>query len=216
MNIGVTKVFGNANTSAEQTLDIADPLDPSQISTNKGTNGVKTGDGMGFNISYAAGGLHAGYTLDTVTNTGIALGTKNIVRNSDPDSGTYSIASQLVTGSAGQKNKTTTLALSYDLGMAKPSYSNAKMSVGTQSIQADMFALSVPMGQATAFISTSSGKIVLTGAEFKAKGMQYGINYALSKRTVAYWHGGNQTLTLQANGADVKSSGYGIGVHHSF
>jgi predicted porin len=56
----------------------------------------------------------------------------------------------------------------------------------------------------------------LTAAEFKAKGMQYGINYALSKRTVAYWHGGNQTLTLQATGDNVKSSGYGIGVHHSF
>jgi predicted porin len=47
------------------------------------------------------------------------------------------------------------------------------------------------------------------------KGMQYGVNYALSKRTVAYWHAGNDTLTTTA-GVSTKTTGFGIGVNHSF
>jgi predicted porin len=45
--------------------------------------------------------------------------------------------------------------------------------------------------------------------------MQYGVNYGLSKRTVAYWHAGNDTLTSNA-GVATKTTGFGIGVHHSF
>jgi predicted porin len=80
-----------------------------------------------------------------------------------------------------------------------------------------MFALSVPLGAATVFISTSNGKMDLTGTvnDFKAKGMQYGVNYGLSKRTTAYWHAGNDTLTSNA-GVATKTTGFGIGVNHSF
>ena len=54
-----------------------------------------------------------------------------------------------------------------------------------------------------------------TASDLKLKGMQYGVNYALSKRTIAYWHAGNSTLTSNA-GVATKTTGFGIGVHHSF
>jgi predicted porin len=204
LTIGITKVFGNANSAT-----LATSASGTQTITNSGTNGVKTGDGQGFSVGYSLGGLHAGFTSDTVTGVGIALGTNSFTDKT-------SAANTIVTASS-EKNKLTTLALSYDLGMAKPSYSNVKMSVGSQSIQANMLAVSVPLGAATVFISTSSGKIDLTGttSDIKAEGMQYGVNYALSKRTVAYWHAGNSTLTTNA-GVATKTTGFGIGLHHSF
>jgi predicted porin len=178
LKLGVTKVFGAANTA---------------------NNGAKVGDGTGFNASYSAGGLYAGFTTDSVKGKDLL---KGLAIYDAPDTATH---------------KLTTLALSYDLGMAKPSYQNTKISVGTTTWKTDMFAVSVPLGAASVFISTSTGKMDLAGTDddFKAKGMQYGVNYALSKRTVAYWHAGNDTLTAN-DGAVIKTTGFGIGVHHSF
>jgi len=182
LKLGFTKVFGNEDTS------------PS------GTNGVKVGDGQGFNASYSSGGLYAGFTSDTSKGQDI-LGSAN---------GGYDAADT-------DNNKLTTFALSYNLGMAKPSYMNTKMSAGTATLKTDMFALNVPLGAATLFISSSSGKLDMSGTsdDMKFKGMQYGVNYALSKRTVAYWHAGNDTITAN-DGAVIKTTGFGIGVHHSF
>jgi predicted porin len=209
LTISLTKVVGNANSAVETGVD----LDGDNVidTTNNGTGGVKTGDGNGISIAYTTGGLRAGFTSDTVSNRGINFGTVTLT------DGTTDV-NPLVAASSTDKNKLTTLALSYDLGMAKPSYSNVKMSVGSQSIKVDMFAVSVPLGAATVFISTSSGKIDLTGSEndAKAKGMQYGVNYGLSKRTVAYWHAGNSTVTDNTTGVSQKTTGFGIGVHHSF
>ena len=187
LKLGITKVFGNANTA------------PTNANITGETNGAKVGDGTGFNASYTSGGLYAGFTTDSTKGKGIL-----------EDLDIYDAADT-------ETNKLTTLALSYDLGMAKPSYQNTKISVGTATWKTDMFAVSVPLGAATAFISTSTGKMDLAGTagDIKAKGMQYGVNYALSKRTVAYWHGGNDTLTTNA-GVETKTTGFGIGVHHSF
>jgi hypothetical protein len=87
----------------------------------------------------------------------------------------------------------------------------------SSTLKTDMFALNVPLGAATLFISSSTGKLDLNGTDddIKMKGMQYGVNYALSKRTVAYWHAGNDTVTTNA-GVATKTTGFGIGVHHSF
>jgi len=166
---------------------------------NTANNGAKVGDGTGFNASYTSGGLYAGFTTDSAKG-------KNLLK----ELGVY-------TAKPTDTHKLTTLALSYDLGMAKPSYQNTKISVGTTTWKTDMFAVSVPLGAATVFLSTSTGKMDLAGtaSDFKAKGMQYGVNYGLSKRTVAYWHAGNDTLTSNA-GVDTKTTGFGLGVHHSF
>jgi predicted porin len=209
LTISLTKVVGNAN-SANLLVETEAGVDY----TNSGTNGVKSGDGQGVSITYTSGGLRAGFTTDTVTNKGINFGTVTV----DNGDGTTSSAANTIVAASTDKNKLTTLALSYDLGMAKPSYSNVKMSVGSQSLKVDMFAVSVPLGAATVFISSSSGKADLTGSanDLKLKGMQYGLNYGLSKRTVAYWHAGNHTITDNTTGNAIKTTGFGIGVHHSF
>jgi predicted porin len=168
---------GNANSAATNS-----------ISSNE-TNGVKEGDGQGFNASYSTGGLYVGFTSDTAKGEDI-LNTK--VAGTDIG---YNAA---ITDT----NKLTTFALSYNLGMAKPSYLTTKMSAGA----------------ATVFISSSTGKLDVSGTagDLKMKGMQYGVNYALSKRTVAYWHAGNDTVTFSASGNSAKTTGFGLGVHHSF
>ena len=193
LKLGFTKTFGNANSAATNS-----------ISSNE-TNGVKEGDGQGFNASYSTDGLYVGFTSDTAKGEDI-LNTK--VAGTDIG---YNAA---ITDT----NKLTTFALSYNLGIAKPSYLTTKMSAGTATLKTDMFALNVPLGAATVFISTSTGKLDVAAAsgDLKMKGMQYGVNYALSKRTVAYWHAGNDTVTFSSLGTAAKTTGFGLGVHHSF
>jgi len=181
LKLGITKVFGNANSA---------------------NNGAKVGDGTGFNASYSANGIYAGFTTDSVKGQGIIAGT-GLGYTAQPT----------------DNSKLTTLAFSYNLGMAKPSYQNTKITVGSNTWKTDMFALSVPLGAATVYVSTSTGKMDLAGtaSDFKAKGMQYGVNYGLSKRTTAYWHAGNSTITPTLAGASaLKTTGFGIGVNHSF
>jgi predicted porin len=196
LKLGFTKTFGNANSAAN---------DGKTVDSNKGTNGVKVGDGQGFNASYSTGGLYVGFTSDTAKGEDI-LNTK--------------VAGAAIGYDAANTdtNKLTTFALSYNLGMAKPSYLTTKMSAGTATLKTDMFALNVPLGAATVFISSSTGKLDVSGTagDLKMKGMQYGVNYALSKRTVAYWHAGNETVTFSSSGTAAKTTGFGLGVHHSF
>lgn len=195
LKLGFTKTFGNSNSAATNSISGTE------------TNGVKVGDGQGFSASYSSGGLYAGFTSDT------AKGEDILYTKLGGTGGTqigYNAADT-------ETNKLTTFALSYDLGMAKPSYMTTKMSAGTATLKTDMFALNIPLGAASIFISSSSGKLDASGTsdDLKMKGMQYGVNYALSKRTVAYWHAGNDTITTNA-GVATKTTGFGLGVHHSF
>jgi predicted porin len=66
------------------------------------------------------------------------------------------------------------------------------------------------------FLSSSSGKIT-SGSTLGAvnlSALQYGVNYGLSKRTVAYVHAGK--IDAELTTTTKKYSSYGIGVHHSF
>ena len=120
----------------------------------------------------------------------------------------------MVTAKDGTSTKQNTLAAGYDLGMAKVTYSDAKVMNTGKGIKASMFAISAPVGAASLFVSSSTGKLIAT-TETKLKGMQYGVNYPMSKRTVAYYHAGNTTLTNSSN-SSTKIKGYGLGIHHSF
>ena len=161
--------------------------------------GSKVGDSQGFAINYASGSLNVGYTSDSTKSQDIMFGTSTTV----------------VTAVDGTSTKQNTLSAGYDLGMAKVTYSDAKVMNNGEGIKASMFALSAPVGAATVFVSSSTGKIVLTSDETKLKGMQYGFNYPMSKRTVAYYHAGNTTITDSSN-SQTKIKGFGLGVHHSF
>jgi predicted porin len=120
-----------------------------------------------------------------------------------------------VDAAASSTTKLTTFAAGYDLGMAKLTYSDAKIMNAGRGVKASMTGIAVPVGATTLMITSSTGKADALAGETKLKGMQYGGNYALSKRTVAYLHINNSTSTTKANVA-TKNNGYGLGIHHSF
>ena len=211
LGVTITKIFAGANAAT----------------TNDGstteTNGIKTGDGLGFAINYKSGALYAGLTSDTVTNTGvigpalddsIAAVRGTTAATSSPAYAATNLT--LIAASTAAKKKTTTMTLTYDLGMAKVSYNTVKASVGSDAASTNMFGLSVPLGAATLLLTTATGKSDST-TDYKLKGLQYGANYALSKRTTGYFHAGNHSLTPTATPALVtKVQGYSLGLMHAF
>jgi predicted porin len=99
--------------------------------------------------------------------------------------------------------------------MAKLTYSDGKIMNNGRGVKASMTGIAVPMGAATLMLTSSTGKASATAGDTKLKGMQYGANYAVSKRTVAYLHVNNDTATTVRNVA-TKTNGFGLGIHHSF
>jgi len=206
LGVTITKIFAGANaatTNAGSTTE---------------TNGIKTGDGLGFAINYKSGVLYAGLTSDTVTNTGVigpALD-NSIAAVAGVSNSIAATNLSLIAASTTAKKKTTTMTLTYDLGMAKVSYNSVKASVGSDAASTTMFGLSVPLGAATLLLTTATGKSDST-SDYKFKGLQYGANYALSKRTTGYFHAGNHSLTPTATPALVtKVQGYSLGLMHAF
>jgi predicted porin len=155
----------------------------------------KTGDSTGYGITYASGPLSVGVTSDSIK--------------------AQNIAGAGVVAAASSTTKLSTFAAGYDLGMAKLTYSDAKIMNNGRGVKASMTGIAVPMGAATLMVTSSTGKANTSAGDTALKGMQYGGNYALSKRTVAYLHINNSTSTTKAN-VGTKTNGYGLGIHHSF
>jgi predicted porin len=177
-------------------------------------SGAKTGDSTGFGIVYASGPLNAGYTTDSITAQSIAA-IKSVT--AVPAYGSVAAVAAVagVDAAAGSKTKLTTTTLSYDLGMAKVSYGDAKIMNSGKGVKTSMTGIAVPLGAATLMATQSTGTANALAGDIKLKGTQYGANYALSKRTIAYFHSNNSTSTTAANVA-TKVKGFGLGVHHSF
>jgi len=162
---------------------------------NSANGAPKTADSTGYALLYTSGPLNAGYTSDSIK--------------------AQNIAGAGVTAAASSTTKLTTFAAQYDLGMAKVTYSDGKIMNNGRGVKSSMTGISVPMGAATLMLTSSTGKANTAGGDTKLKGMQYGGNYAMSKRTVAYLHINNSTATTAASVA-TKVNGYGLGIHHSF
>ena len=191
LKVGLTVVFGESNTA---------------------NGGQASGDGNGISASYTSGPFYAGYTFDRVKNTGIGL-----LSMYDKDKGTeFDVAA----ASTSDQNELTTLSASYDLGVAKVSINNSKVSVGSKSVDNTFVAVSVPFGgNANVWASMSKGSAHRTSVPGNKdhEGFQVGVNYALSKRTVLYAQYGQMELEsgLAAN-KKFEQTGSAIGVHHSF
>jgi len=155
----------------------------------------KTADSTGYALMYATGPLNVGFTSDSIK--------------------AQSVAGTGFAAAATSTTKLNTFAAGYDLGMAKLTYSDAKIMNNGRGTKASMTGIAVPMGAATLMLTSSTGKMNTTAGDTTLKGMQYGANYALSKRTVAYLHINNSTATTARNVA-TKNNGYGLGIHHSF
>lgn len=162
---------------------------------------TNAGDGMGAAVTYANGPLHLGYTFDNTANKGITLTT--------PDG----VETDVVAASTANNNELKTLSASYDLGLAKLGFNNAKVSVGAQSLDSTTLTVGIPAGAAMITLSSSSGTLKLAAADVKHSGFQVGLDYNLSKRTVAYAQIGN---TKFDNTAKDKFSMSAFGLRHSF
>jgi predicted porin len=162
---------------------------------NSANGAPKKADSTGYALLYTSGPLNAGYTSDSIK--------------------AQSVAGTGFTAAPTSTTKLTTFAAQYDLGMAKLTYSDGKIMNNGRGTKASMTGISVPMGAATLMLTSSTGKMNTAAGDTKLKGMQYGGNYALSKRTVAYLHINNSTATTARNIA-TKNNGYGLGIHHSF
>ena len=194
LSVGLTKVYGETDTAA----------------------GNNSGDGTGYNIGYANGPLTLGYTSDTVTNVGL-----NFLE--DLSATDASADHDIFAASTTDKRKMTTLAGSYDLGVAKLSASKIDVKVGTESASGTLLGVAVPFGTTTFLLSSSTATVsnavgdtgTWDAGALSIKGYQYGLNHALSKRTVVYFHAGSLSITDSGN-IVTKATGSALGVHHSF
>jgi predicted porin len=157
-------------------------------------SGAKTADSTGYAISYASGPLNVGFTTDSIK--------------------AQNIAGAGITAAASSTTKLTSVAAGYDLGMAKITYHDAKIMNNGRGVKTNMTGIAVPMGAATLMYTSGTGTANTTGGDTTLKGTQFGGNYALSKRTVAYLHANNSTSTKAT--VATKVNGYGLGIHHSF
>ena len=200
LKVGLTVVLGEQNTA---------------------NGGQPSGDGNGISVSYSSGPFYAGYTFDSVKNTGIGLlsspGQAVSYTGTDP-----AIVKVTKTGfdvadaSPSDQNKLTTMSASYNLGVAKLSINNSKMSVGSKSVDNTFVAVSVPFGgNANVWASVSKGSAyrISSNTDKDHEGYQLGVNYALSKRTVAYAQYGKMQLE---GSSTFEQTGSAIGIHHAF
>jgi hypothetical protein len=166
------------------------------------------GDGTNYSISYRTGGFAGTIASETLDNTDVHpyLGIANLVTNT--------------ANSAANKKKTSVMGLSYDIsGMAKVAYTNAKAVIGTGSVKASSFGVSVPLGAASVAYQMSTGDLkgFIAGAPTsKLKASQLAFNYALSKRTLAYFRQGSHSEKTAAGLNNLKVSTTAFGVNHSF
>jgi len=195
LRIGLTKVLAGANSA----------------------NGApKAADSTGYALMYASGPLNVGFTSDTIKAQSIAA-IKSTPQSSVLNAnGTITTTAAVagVDAAATSNTKLNTFAAGYDLGMAKLTYSDAKIMNNSRGVKVSMTGIAVPMGAATLMATSSTGKANTLGGDTALKGTQFGANYALSKRTVAYFHANNSTSTKAT--VATKVNGYGLGVHHSF
>ena len=166
------------------------------------------GDGTNYSISYRTGGFAGTIASETLDNTDVHpyLGPVNLVSDA--------------TNSAANKKKTSVTGLSYDIsGMAKVSYTSAKAVIGTGSVKANSYGVSVPVGDALVAYEMSTGDLkgFAAGATTsKLKASQMIFNYALSKRTMAYFRQGSHTENTAAGVNAVKISTTAFGLQHGF
>jgi predicted porin len=196
VRIAITKVFAGADTG--------------------NGSGAKTADSTGYAIQYASGPLNVGFTSDSIKAQSIGAIKSTAASGSVATGALVTTAAVAgVDAAANSTTKLTTFAAGYDLGMVKITYHDAKIMNNGKGVKTNMTGIAVPMGAATLMYTSGTGTANTLGGDTALKGMQYGANYAMSKRTVAYLHANNSTSTTKANVA-TKTNGYGLGIHHSF
>lgn len=166
-------------------------------------NKSSAGDGTGLAAVYSSGALYAGFTWDSTNRQGITP-----TPAASPFGG---ILTDIAATSS--DNVLKTLSASYDFGMAKVGFNNATVSVDSNSLDNTAFTVGIPLGSAVISLSTSSGNHKNAGVDTKHSGYQFGLDYNLSKRTVAYAEMG---ATKIDNTDKDRLSSSAFGIRHSF
>ncbi len=202
VNLSLSKVFGECGSG-----------DLAALKANACAI-ANAGDVTGYSVSYANGGLFAGYASETAVGGGINIAAEGTGINDVTD------------GIEGTNKKTDSLSLSYDFGMAKVIYATMNAAVGTTKLKSQAYGLSAPVLGGSFFMTSSSGSVDDTGNNFVGgdntiqmetqdiTGRQVGFNYPMSKRTVVYLHNGQLKLSAYAGGTTLKATSFGV--HHSF
>ncbi len=176
---------------------------------------AKAGDGTSIAVKYSNGPMMVAYGTQTTKGT-VSLA---VVGTSLATNGDYEQSG---------------LSASYDLGVAKVVYTNAKESLlksaGESTNKTNLFGVVVPMGainfKASYALSTQNTGVA-AAADTKATLFGLGADYAFSKRTTAYatyakvtnkdggatYSAGNSALSTVANN---NSTGFAVGVKHNF
>jgi predicted porin len=172
-------------------------------------------DGMGAAVMYSNGPIHAGFTWDSKANTGINLTypTYDSTKTAGSAGNTSGTDYTTIPGSVTEKKELKTLSASYDLGMAKIGFNNVNASVGSASLDNTALSVAIPVGSAVIGLSTSSGNLKVGDTSTKHSGYQFGLDYNLSKRTVAYAQMGSSKID---NADKDKLSSSAFGIRHSF
>jgi hypothetical protein len=178
-------------------------------------SGPKTADSTGYALSYTSGPLNVGFTSDSIKAQSIGAIKSTAASGSVATGALVTTAAVAgVDAAANSTTKLTTFAAGYDLGMAKITHHDGKIMNNGRGVKTNMTGIAVPMGAATLMYTSGTGTANTLGGDTALKGTQFGGNYALSKRTIAYLHANNSTSTKAT--VATKVNGYGLGIHHSF
>jgi predicted porin len=222
-------ILGRDYTPQFWSETVYDPFGTNGVGTNiafnkGGTTGVRSSNGIGYKSPSMGGiALWAQTWMGENSSTAAAkVGNGNGFRITF-DQGKFSAAvadSSLTTG-AGTTNKTSNIAGSYDLGVAKVmAQSNTTKITGAKDIKGSVIGALVPMAGGTFRIASSQ----TDQAGKKSSLMAVGFVNPLSKRTDLYATyarvsnsgGANAALNGAVTAANASSTGYEFGVKHSF
>ena len=130
-----------------------------------------------------------------------------------------------VTAAAGLKLKETAAKVTYNMGVAVPyiviADSDVKGTIGNAtgklSVRGNEIGASFPMGAFSPFVAIANANYKLNGAKIgKYNGNSVGVDYALSKRTMAYAIVTSQKTKDAAGATTQKVSRTNIGIRHTF
>jgi predicted porin len=226
-----------------------------QLATGGGntSGGGASKNATGLSLSYANGGLFAGYATDSRSVAAATEGIYTEMATSNNDDGTtdpedviLTVAAPtgglLATGNAdtgghisfitlggysptgGEKQKSSSTTLTYDLGMAKVGYTNVTAKLATDKLSTTSYAISAPVtaNLTLAYTSNTGSGTIAAGEMAKMKGSQLAAYYSLSKRTQLYFLSTGLEATIDPNNLGgngtsiIKWTTSAFGINHSF
>ncbi len=199
--------FSGFTVAAEMALgETFKNADAAEGANSATASNEKKNETTGVRLNYANGPLAAGYAHE-ITKNGSFAAVKLVGETIALDVGALDF----------DKRTANNLYASYDFGVAKVGFVNnsTKYTVdgeGSLKWTNNTLSAAAPLGAATLFASTSSGKIKADDGQTKVSAYQLGASYALSKRTNVYAFTGQQKW----KDIEVKYTSTTLGLRHSF